>query len=140
MKTLAGVKTLLNLRKVAYVELWFVNQTGTRISENPTQPTVGGMPIPAGVYAMPLCEYPSETMLERARRLEILDRWTPVARFHYTKYDSVTFQGEKALKLHRAFASIIYNKNKNNNNNNKFNKEKGLNKCPHQLVISPLLS
>lgn len=65
------MKTIFDINKVAYCTFWYENQNGIRSNKDRT--SVHGISIDSLVYALPHPEYPCETVLERARRLNILD-------------------------------------------------------------------
>jgi len=70
---------ILNLNKVDYMRFYYTNQYGQSLNHAPT-----------GVYSVRLesvsssrpthfhPQYPGETEFDRAKRLDILDVWTPV--------------------------------------------------------------
>lgn len=104
---------LCNLRKAHCVRLWWENQEGARRDAKPELPTVFGREIDPDALAFRQAEQPlhqDETMLERAKRRDILDTWRPVARVDFNSRVREFFQGEDALKIWGAWKGIVYAK------------------------------
>lgn len=63
-------------------------------------------------------DYPGETLLEKARRLDLLDTWTPVLlcrRKTKHSYETVTFEGELAEKMWSGYRAWRFGKTKTSN-------------------------
>ena len=102
----------IDLKKVQYATLHYVNQFGLSYPYLPKRPSVNGMYISDKEMAAYHNLYPGETMLERARRLEILDRWKPVVTFQFAANHTVQFKGNKAKSMWKAWQSHIFGKKK----------------------------
>lgn len=103
----------IDIKKARYASFGFVNQEGNISSHQHKMPTVNGSTFMENDYAYPLDHnYPNETRIERARRLDILDRWTPIVIFIFTKYDRVEFRGERAKSLWQAYNAFMFSKQK----------------------------
>ena len=101
---------VIDLKKVQFGLLTYVNQYGLQVNKLPKQPTVNGLLINPNEVAAYHNLYPGELMIERARRLDILDKWTPVVNFQFSANHSVRYTGKKALKMWKAWNSMIYGK------------------------------
>lgn len=55
-----------------------------------------------------------ETMLERAKRLGILDEWTAVLRLTMKNGHPLMFKGDRAIKLHEAWNAYVFSKQRRN--------------------------
>ncbi len=80
--------------------MW-VNETDTFFRKvKPSSPTVHGEILKnPDHFATHHCEYPSETILERARRLSILDEWRAVCIFTCNSRVTVRFEGNRATQM-----------------------------------------
>lgn len=56
--------------------------------------------------------YPGETMRERAMRLDLFDRWTPVVTFQFAANHSVQYTGTKAKDMWKAWNTRLFNRKK----------------------------
>ena len=105
--------SIINLRSVAFATMYYVNQYGHTRRNKPRGETIfdGTVVVDREAVAYPWYhDYPNETELERARRLEILDDWRPVTRFVFSKRHSVKFTDEKAIEMWKAWSAYIFNK------------------------------
>lgn len=103
----------IDLNSVSHIQFFYRNQNGIQKAIKPTVPTVDGKHFSFDQYAFPyLTEYPKETKLERARRLDILDVWKPVCVYQFRNNHSITFEGALALKRRDAYNKHIFNRNK----------------------------
>lgn len=91
--------TLVNFSKVVYTVTYWENQDGHKCKEQPTHATVHGIKIIEHDMAHYHQDYPFETCLERARRLNILDIWKFKCRFYVYSNHCIQYSGEKALKI-----------------------------------------
>lgn len=101
------MKTIVDLRKVAYAAFWYENQDGARRDRKPVA-SVHGVMIAPDEYAAIHSDYPFETNIERARRLDILDVWKPVIKLKFTTTRSLMFTGERAMSLWKSYNERIF--------------------------------
>jgi hypothetical protein len=104
-------KTVLDLKKVQHATFNYRNQYGQYSHVKPKHPTVAGAGVsnePAMYHHM----YPGETMLERAKRRNLLDVWTPVVEFQLTANHSIAYIGDKAVSLWKEWNRRIFSKQK----------------------------
>src|ERR1700678_3829649 len=97
--------------KVAYASRHWSNGKGYNWGFNPKFATVNGCQIhdePALAHP----NFPDETCYERAVRLGIIDVWVPVVTFYFANSHSLTYKGEKALELWKAWNARIFSKKK----------------------------
>jgi hypothetical protein len=87
----------------------------------PTQPTVNGLEFDVDAPAYndpPVMIYESETkcrpetLLEKALRLKILDKWIPYTIFQVSANHRLTYTGDKAISLWKAWCEKQFNKKK----------------------------
>lgn len=103
---------VVNLSKVSYACLIWTNQHNNLFrNSKPKSPTVNGSTV-NNDYASYHHSYPNETLIERARRLDILDRWEPVLKLQLSNSHRLTYRGKKALSLWNAWKAKIYGKKK----------------------------
>lgn len=101
----------IDLKKVQWCDYYWINGKGDTRRTKPQFDTVNDSPVSNVAIAYPLLqESPHETMLERAKRLGILDVWKPVCRIHITANRCLTYTGEKATKFWQAYNAHIYKK------------------------------
>lgn len=101
----------IDLSKVIYCRLLYSNQCGlTRLSK-PTF-TINGVSYEENELASYIEGYEQETCIERARRLGLLDVWTPLVIVKMQSRYTLTFSGTMALRIWRAWQSKIFNKKK----------------------------
>ncbi len=99
---------IIQFNKVAWVKLFYQSRCNNFFrKKKPSRPTVHGEYIESG-YAAEHQDYPAETMLERARRLDIIDEWIPrlVIAFSATKH--LYFEGQQAEKYYAAFQNYMF--------------------------------
>ena len=101
-------KILIDLNKVQWASLIYRNQEGITRSEKPKHPSAHGTTFDADAYAYPHHDYPKETMIERARRLDILDVWTPILIIQLSSNHSLRYSGKQALSLWKAWQGKIF--------------------------------
>jgi hypothetical protein len=99
--------TVIDINKVAYAWFYYVNQWGHTYRKPIV--SVHGIEIqePDG-YALYHHDYPLETNLERAKRLDILDTWTPIVWFKFTTTRKIAFSGDRALSLWATYRAKIF--------------------------------
>jgi hypothetical protein len=94
-------KTVIDLNKVAYAGFYFSSHTYERFLK-PENPTVNGQDV-KDELAAPLVDYPGETMLERAKRRKLIDKWVNVTVFILSNGHRLEFTGKKADSLKKAW-------------------------------------
>ncbi len=105
-------RIIVDLRKVQWAKLFWVNQTGDVRSQKPISKTVNNTPFNSNEYAAYHMMYPGETMNERATRLDLFDHWTPVLRMQLSANHTLEYTGKKALALWEAWNARIFSKRK----------------------------
>ena len=91
-------RTVVDLNKVQYADFMWVNDKGQSCPCKPTLPTVFGKEVgdePAGILA----GFEGETMLQRATRRNLLDKWRPCVKLKLTANASLTYTGNKAQSI-----------------------------------------
>lgn len=102
----------LDLNKVIYMGLFYENQEGMIKQFKPLVVTVHGKPIPLYAYASYHHDYPEETIMERARRLDTIDVWTVCLIVHMQGGVRFRFTSDRAKTLWKSWNAKIYNKKK----------------------------
>ena len=105
-------RTILELSKVQHGILYYVNQEGLVSNYLFKTPSVRGRTVSDAEMAYPHPDYPGETTLARAKRLNVLDVWTPVCKFQLTANHNIEFTGDKALTMYDAWCARIFGKKK----------------------------
>ncbi len=110
-------RIVLDLNKCQYAWRSWVTACGNyKRAEKPTGPTVHGQEFDVQSVAFPYI--PSsfflndETMLERAKRVGILDTWIPCVTFQLTANHRLTYTGDKAEAMWKAWCERIFYKGK----------------------------
>lgn len=93
-------RIVFDMNKVSYAWFFYRNQLGVTLRNRPIKPTVNAVEF-ANVIAPWTDAYPGETMLERAKRLQILDCWKPVVRLRMSAADVLEYTGDKAKSIWR---------------------------------------
>lgn len=107
------MSTLIAFDKIIKANLIWVNQyNNIAFAFKPTKLSVNGCFIEPNEVAGYIHEFPHETLIERARRLDLIDRFE--AKFKATLYDGNTYEclGAKALEMWNAYRSFIFSKQK----------------------------
>lgn len=102
------MNTVFDLNKVQYANFWYENQDGVKTPRKPKRPTVHAQEIDPNELAGNLPEHPGETMLQRATRRGLLDRWTAKIRLQMSGCHALVFQGDRAVKLREAWNARIF--------------------------------
>lgn len=100
----------VNFRAVQYMENYWTTRTGLARKLKPKQPTVNGIGVSPILLAAWHYNYPGESELERANRLDILDTWTFNTKLVITANKSLHYKGESAKKIAKAYNGYIYGK------------------------------
>lgn len=107
-------RIVLDLNKCQWAKFHWVNQYGGicfTLINKPTN-TVRGQEVSVHRPAMWHPDYPNESELERADRLNLLDIWTPVCTFQLAANHNVTYTGDKAKVMWKAWNEKIFNQKK----------------------------
>ena len=99
--------TARNWRGVAY-ETWYYEEHCCWVA---WAQGIRGQPI-GDEPAMPHELYPGETMLERARRLDLIDRWQPVVYVKQPCNHGLLYEGRCALEIWKAWNARVFGKRK----------------------------
>jgi hypothetical protein len=103
-------RIVCDLNKIQFGSLHYVNQYGDTTMYTPKpMTTVRGESVRDEMAAYHP-DYPLETMRERALRLDLFDYWTPVCTFQLSANHNLTYTGEKALAMWKAWNSKIFKK------------------------------
>lgn len=103
MPTKRNNNLVIDLNKCAYAWFYWRNQFNEVLRKKPLGPTVHGFPFdPTELIQLPVIDKPI-TRLEHAKRLNILDTWTPVVRFRMCCADVLEFTGPRAQALWKAW-------------------------------------
>lgn len=109
----------IDLKKVSYAKFYWRNQLGIESRTKPTKPTVNGITFNPRGIAIPLIhEYPSETMMERAKRMNWLDVWTPHIELQFSNTHRLFFRGKKAMSYQQAYRARVFNSTKKKDKSN----------------------
>ena len=91
---------VVDLNKVSYAYYYWTTKDGYTSRLSPLWPTVHGIDIGHGDNAARYHhDYPHETCLERARRLDILDVWYPKVVLTIYSNKTMTFTGKRATAI-----------------------------------------
>lgn len=99
-------RTVVDLRKVGYAILYWRSGEYHRALK-PNVPTVRGIELQEE-KALNHPDFPDETVIERAKRLELLDKWVPVFHCVLNNGHTLEFTGKKALALANKYNSMIF--------------------------------
>lgn len=100
----------IDLNAISHAALYYENDKGNTARTKPRYPTVNGARVPEE-KALWLPDYPDETMLERATRRKLVDRWEPVCILQFRNNHSMTFKGTKAKQKWKQYNTHIYGTN-----------------------------
>ena len=94
------------------MDYYWTDTTNTyKRKTKPNAPTVNGNYVPdtsAGCHHL----YPCESLLERARRLDIIDEWRSILKVRMQGSVRLTFESKRADSLWKAWCSKQYAKTK----------------------------
>jgi hypothetical protein len=100
----------VDLKKVQWADYFWINGKGDRHKYKPNYATANGIPYEGNELAPHHTEHPGETMVERAWRLGVNDIWKPVCILHITANRCLTYTGDKATSIWKAYNAHIYGK------------------------------
>lgn len=108
-------KTVVNLHKVQFADFYYRNQW-LEISSKAHSNSVHCYPYnpesQAFIVGYPSTGFTTETMEQLALRLRIKDIWTPELRLQLGANHSLTYTGEKAKSIWKAWCELQFNRNK----------------------------
>lgn len=104
--------TSIDLNKIIFCRLRYLNNLGHRRIFKPSQPTIRGQEFDPKGMAFWHIDYPHETLLERARRLEVLDMWEEVCEIKLQSHYALTYRGTQALKFWERWNAHLHSGNK----------------------------
>lgn len=96
---------------VVRVKLVYKNQNETlTVYRQPTTPTANGRAVSILEPALSHADYPDESTYGRAKRLGILDTWTPYTTFEFTHGKFLTIKGQLAKEAYDGYGKFIFEK------------------------------
>jgi len=105
--------TVVDLRKIAYANFYYRNQHSNAFTRTlPKRPSANGSQFNANDYAASHPSFPPETLLERAKRLDILDKWLPVCKLQLSNGHTLEYTGDKAKSIWKKWTEMQFNKRK----------------------------
>lgn len=99
-------RTIIDLGKVAYVDYYYANQYGDITPTLPSMDTLFGRAIDPADKIL----HSEETVLQRAKRLNRLDKWVAHCRMQLNNSHSITYTGDKAKSMYSAWCARIFGK------------------------------
>lgn len=102
-------RTVIDAKKIAYAAFFYRSGEYERYLK-PKNPTVHGCEIDPKEFAFFHHDYPSETSLERAKRLMLIDTWIPVFKMILNNGHTLEFTGKKAISMKDKFNSQQFGK------------------------------
>lgn len=100
----------IDFKAVSHARFYYKSQLGLIRRTLPKLPTANGMTILPGMPALNIHDYPFETMMERCRRLGIIDVWTPYCVLQLRNNHALTFKGEKAKEMWANYRAHLFKK------------------------------
>lgn len=100
----ADNERVVNLRAVQWAKLHYINQYNQEVNKPPKLPTHRLRPM----LRTDLVFGSTESMYDRAERLDMLDRWCPVLYMQLSANHTLKFTGDKALSLWAAWKAKQY--------------------------------
>jgi hypothetical protein len=108
-------RIVVNLNHCQYAwKSWVTIDGNFKRDLKPESPTVHGYEFDCDAPAYTLIGDPHMTLLERARSLHIIDVWVLCVTFQVSANHRLTYIGEKAESLWKAWNEKIFNKKKGN--------------------------
>lgn len=101
---------VIDFKKIQWADYFYVTQCGIARRMLPDGHTVNGLWFNEHEMAPHHPLFPGETLLARAKRLKLLDTWTPVCKLHVTANRTLTYRGEAAKKMWKNYGAHIYGK------------------------------
>jgi len=104
-------RIVVDLNKVQFAHFYYINQWGNKRETLPKDKSwfsVRNEPHYKTEMAMYHAQYPSETLYDRAKRLETLDVWMPEIMFKLQANSTLIYTGKKAVAMHKAWNTKIF--------------------------------
>ena len=90
---------VFDMNKVQYARFFYRNQWGNTKVKKPKYSTYGVEFNPEELAFANTSNDKKMTLLEKAKQLGILDRWTPVIRLQFASNHSLTYTGARAISI-----------------------------------------
>jgi len=103
-------RIILDLAKCQWSRFGYINQYGQWRDTEQKLPTIRGESIYPDEPAHYHVQYPGETVAERARRLGLIDVWTPQITFKLVANEYIVYTGQRALTMRDAWGARIFKK------------------------------
>lgn len=104
-------RIVCDLKRVNHARLYWENQRGNKRALKPTLPTAFNEEFnPTDRVWTSDHERNGETLIERARELDILDVWFPVCKLQFNNTHALEYTGEKAINIWNAWKERIFKK------------------------------
>jgi len=87
---------VIRFQSVQYAVKWWQNQLGLCVNNRPKSPSMHGIHLT------------EQALIDRACKLNYLDRWTFHCKFILTANKSLTFQGAKAKQMWKNWNEFIF--------------------------------
>lgn len=100
-------RTVVALDKVGYAKFFYSSHRGSSTQTKPTVPTVNGQTFDTTQQRISTS---IETMLDYAKRKNLLDMWEPVCILQMSNNHSLRYTGEKAISIWKAWCSKQFKK------------------------------
>ena len=108
-------RTVVDLKKVAYVNFFWSNGKGNHRIIKPKQLTYNGTVMPddeANEPAVHHPKFPDETNIARLKRLGMIDIWIPVCRLQLSNTHALEYTSKKAISIWKEWNARIFGKKK----------------------------
>ena len=102
-------RAVCNLNKVNYARYFYRSQFGQERPTLPKYPTAHGTKL-EGNFAKVSPDDPIETAEEAARRLRVLDIWTPICVLQFSSTHAIEYSGAKAKSIWKEYCRRIFKK------------------------------
>ncbi len=103
-------RIIVDINKCQWARFFYRNQYGQTSNIKPHWHTVRNEIFTVNELALHHPLYAGETMLERAKRLKLVDRWVPEIIFKLTAHECITYTGQKAVDMDKAWKAKIFKK------------------------------
>lgn len=105
-------RIVVDLAKVQWANYYYRNQHGETRPIKPYDPTVYGQKVSHTERAMWHPDYPQELAIDRAKRLGLIDVWTPELKLKLTASEYLIYTGAKASSIYKEWNARIFGKRK----------------------------
>jgi hypothetical protein len=105
---------VVDLNKVQYAKLYYRNNKGCCVKEPLPDfcSSANGIMFVDDTPALHHPDYMRETCFDRAKRLGVLDYWEPIIFLQLGSNHGLSFSGDKALSLWKAWNAKIFSQSK----------------------------